>query len=205
MSRTLFGGEEVGGLRMAPVGVLEQAKMEYVASEASAGLPDMVAPTQVPVAVPESFQDKMFDSVREIMSQVPDLSVQVYFKAQANGTKAVYSLDDSSIGPNANTMVGPGFDSKYAKQLGKILTGEGLNEGQMMELISLYSLISKKQYPVQLKSRKYIRLLPKIVVALNAFFNDYRTVLRSMYTMFSSNMQAKSEELKAKQGESTHA
>lgn len=198
----LFEGEEIGGgsVNIERVGVLEQAKVEYVASQASAGLPAaLVEPKK------EKFTDAMFDSVREIMSQAPDLSPQVYFKGNATGTKAVYSLDDSSLGPNPNTMFGPGFDAKYAKQLAHVLTGEGLNEAQMMELISLYALVSKKQYPIQLKSRKYIRLLPKIVVALNGFFNEYRTVLRSMYTMFSSNMQAKQDEASATAKEMDHA
>lgn len=144
-----------------------------------------------------SFSDKLFNDVKGIMGQEPDLSIQAYFKSHKVNTVVSYSLDSGGLGPNANTMFGPGFEGRYTKQLANILEGEGLNEAYMIELISLYGLINKRQYPIHLSSKKYVRLLPKIVMVLNKFFNEYRPVLRGMYTMFASNIQAKQDRQEA--------
>lgn len=165
------------------------------------------APVEVPASVQETvdpivtkseesdeFNVQRFAEIHELINRDLDQAPKsVYFKSTGVG-RSTYSLDNSCFMPSVMCCIGGSFEKKYQQQLKDILTEKGMTQSNMMGVIVLYRSISLGHVPILIKSKKYSKLLPVICKALNTFFYEYRVTIRSMYTMFNSNVTTKTEE-----------
>ncbi|EKD89590.1 MAG: hypothetical protein ACD_33C00036G0001 [uncultured bacterium] len=122
-----------------------------------------------------------------------------YFRVSSG--KYVIDLDSNSFCPKVSTLLNPkNFDALYLKQLENMIfsESENIDQNSLLNLVYIYSLINTKKYPIKITSNKCNRYLPKITNILNTFFNDNIQIIKSIYTMFNSEIDTKKEAVENK-------
>jgi len=149
----------------------------------------------------DSFSNRLNNNIKTIFQKEPDVTFKQYFNESIKVAKIVYNIDGTSFEPLPVSLIGGGFETKYDKQLNTLIFNDKdtMDENKLLEVLMMYNNINRNNYPICIRSTKYVRLLPRIVSSMNKFMNDNKSIIRSMYTMFNSNMETKKEQLKTKE------
>ena len=109
----------------------------------------------------------------------------IYFVASKS--KYEFDVDGTIFEPNKIPFVNKtNLASKLQQQLeGHIYTTkDNIDENKLLIIMHIFNLINKGNFPIQVRSAKFRKLIPEIVKALNSFFNKNYSTLYSMYLMF---------------------
>lgn len=191
-------GKDVTTVELAEDGIYKTTEKEII-NPIEAALGDrgaVVLPLNGFTVTTDELSKKIFADIGNIFSKEADINFKVYFKTSDKDTKVKYSIDNSVFTPKPITRIGGNFEKKYLKQLDSILHNEtdDLDESGILGLFLLYRAIDNGDVPIQIRSNTNQQLLSKIVSAMNHFFNENKTLIRSMYIMFNSNMDSRNKD-----------
>lgn len=139
-----------------------------------------------PVSEEENeYLNKLFETTTKINTDPESAKVKHYFTI--GNSAVIFNMDGTSLEPNLTSMLGKGtFEERYYKQLENMVFGPGqeLETGRLITLLMLTEQLTKKKYPIKIKSGKYKSTVNKVVGVLNNFYNENFSVLEAMYKMF---------------------
>lgn len=139
-----------------------------------------------PVSSEENeYLNKLFESTKRITTDSADSKAKHYFTI--GNSAVIFNMDGTSLEPNLTSMMGKGtFEERYYKQLENMVFGPGqeLETGRLITLLMLTEQLTKKKYPIKIKSGKYKSTVNKVVGVLNNFYNENFSILEAMYKMF---------------------
>lgn len=139
-----------------------------------------------PVSEEENeYLNKLFETTTKINTDPASAKVKHYFTI--GNSAVIFNMDGTSLEPNLTSMMGKGtFEERYYKQLENMVFGPGqeLETGRLITLLMLTEQLTKKKYPIKIKSGKYKSTVNKVVGVLNNFYNENFSILEAMYKMF---------------------
>ena len=142
--------------------------------------PEETLATPIPEGLPTN--------IHQILNHINSSRKNVQYFTHTKG-KVKFDIDKTILEPSvATALSGKNFEKAYNKQLNAIVytNDEELNVLSLMQLVSLYQIIEKGLYPINLVSAKHKRKIIPIIVALNAFFNTNHQVISGIYNMMST-------------------
>lgn len=142
--------------------------------------PDESLSTSVPEGLPTN--------IHQILQHINSSRKNTQYFTHTKG-KVKFDIDKTILEPSVATVLsGKNFEKAYVRQLNSIVytNDEELNIVSLTQLVSLYEIIEKGLYPINLVSAKHKRKIVPIIVALNAFFNTNNQVISGIYRMMSS-------------------
>lgn len=113
-----------------------------------------------------------------------------YFTLNKGKTK--FYINGTALEPNKLTLSsGKKFKQNYRIQLNKLLfeKGDNLNVEKLIELTVLWSYISDGVFPIQIKSSGYTKKLPEIILVMNSFYRDNRSIMSGIYKMVQDHLE----------------
>lgn len=143
-------------------------------------LPDATVSTSIPEGLPTN--------IHQVLEQLNASRMNLKYFTHTKG-KVKFDIDKTILEPSITTsLAGKKFDEAYKKQLNSIVytSEEELNVMSLSQLVSVYQIIDKGFYPINITSAKHKRKIIPIIVALNEFFNKNQQVISGIYRMMSA-------------------
>lgn len=138
----------------------------------------------------------MFNNIKDIFANENNESKKFTNFFTTGKGKVKYSLDGTVFSPETIVLLaGKRFEERYVKQLEKFIftDKEELDPDRLIHLIFLVDFIKKGNYPIGITTGKHKHLLPKMVKALDTFFNKNYSVLSSIHVMFTGMSNIKQQ------------
>lgn len=109
---------------------------------------------------------------------------KVYF-SQGGKTKPSLCLEDTGLSPHPSLFFKKNFEENYYNQLSSLIFNNESEPSKalMTNLITVYDLASKSKTPINLTSRKFVRMLPTVCKLWNNFFSEHKPILDSINAM----------------------
>lgn len=132
---------------------------------------------------------ELFDDIKEIIQGTKEVKREERTYFSLYKCPLSYNVDDSPLAPSKLVLFNiRKFEELYLKQLEEIIytKSDNINPNNLIPFLLLMNYIVKSNNPINLKTNRYRKLLPRINTTLNKFFTKNYSVLFSIYTMFNS-------------------
>lgn len=119
------------------------------------------------------------------LSDLKAIKERTYFTIKGK-QKDTFTIDDTNLLPSYKLLLLPkNLEANYLKELEAILfnSNQELDADKVMHICIFYNAVHKFNRPIIVKSIKYVKLLPRVVNVLNAFFNKHCYVISEITHM----------------------